>query len=66
MKLKILFFSFDTESLNKNLWNSQIDEQEMMSQFQQTAQKKINVGAQQLYIIGNLFDSIYFLFCFNN
>jgi len=66
MKLKILFFSFDTESLNKNLWNSQIDEQEMMSQFQQTAQKKINFGVQQLYIIGNLFDSIYFLFCFNN
>jgi len=52
-----LFFSYDTEALNKLCDIDILSNKEFENKFQQYSHKKINTGIQQLYIIG-LYDAL--------
>ena len=62
---KFNIFSYDTEALNKQLIQSDSFEQEQeqffVNTFGDTEHKKITLGVQQLYIIGNI--SNFFVQC---
>ena len=47
-----LFYSYDTEALNKRCAEIVDPEMEFENVFQQSQHKKINIGVQQLYLIG--------------
>ena len=49
-----MLFSYDTEALNKQLVQTEADEQLFVNTFGDTEHKKIALGVQQLYIIGNI------------
>jgi hypothetical protein len=55
------FFSYDTEALNKHLLQTDPDEKLFVNTFTDTDHKKITLGVQQLYIIGNI-SNFYFIF----
>jgi hypothetical protein len=59
-KIFLLFFSFDTEALNKNYLQEDIllDNDDFINQFQEDPHKKIITGVQQLYTIGNILKKI--------
>jgi len=48
----MLFFSFDTEALNKSTLPENMDISDFVHQFQEKTFSKINFGIQQLYTIG--------------
>ena len=48
----IFFYSYDTEALNKRSAEIVDPEMEFENVFQQSQHKKINIGVQQLYLIG--------------
>ncbi len=60
---KYIFFSYDTEALNKQLIQSDSSEREefFVNTFGDTEHKKITLGVQQLYINGNI--SNFFIQC---
>jgi hypothetical protein len=51
------FYSYDTEALNKptieNCDENLFDQNNFANTFEATPQNKINIGIQQLYLIGN-------------
>jgi hypothetical protein len=52
----MIFFSYDTEALNKQLQPVEKDEDQLFTNtFGDTEHKKITLGVQQLYIIGNIY-----------
>lgn len=53
--IMIDFYSYDTEALNKQLIQPEVDEQLFINTFSDTNHQKITLGVQQLYIIGNIF-----------
>jgi hypothetical protein len=52
-------FSYDTEALNKQLLQTEAEDQLFVNTFRDTDHKKITLGVQQLYIIGNTYIIIY-------
>ena len=48
------FCSFDTEALNRQLANINETDLEFENVFSSSSHKNVNVGVQQLYIIGNM------------
>jgi len=48
-------FSYDTEALNKQLLQTEEAEHFFVNTFGNTDHKKITLGVQQLYIIGDIF-----------
>jgi hypothetical protein len=69
LKIDLLFFSYDTEALNKQLIQTERAEEQLFANtFGDTEHKKITLGVQQLYIIGNIsnlnFAFNYIVICF--
>jgi len=58
LKLPYLFnFSYDTKALNKHrLHVEEPDDLLFVNKFTDSSHKKITLGVQQLYIIGNILD----------
>jgi hypothetical protein len=50
----VFFCSFDTEALNRQLANINETDLEFENVFSSSSHKNVNVGVQQLYIIGNM------------
>ena len=58
------FFSYDTEALNKQLLQTEAEDQLFINTFRDTDHKKITLGVQQLYIIGNTYKFFQFFSIF--
>jgi hypothetical protein len=61
-------YSYDTEALNKKCLNFPEADVKLENVFQESFNKKINFGIQQLYIIGKFFEffmkkKIFLLIC---